>query len=88
MDLVTLTMQLLSGALAGYGAGHYLRAADLGPIGSAIVGAVGGGIGGHILLGLLGLGGTVQVISALLVGAISGGIVTFLVGLLKSKVSP
>lgn len=88
MNLITLTMQLLGGALAGYGAGHYLRAADLGPVGNASVGAVGGGIGGHILLALLGLSGTVQVISALLTGAVSGGIITFLVGLLKSKVSP
>jgi len=88
MDLVTLTMQLLGGALAGYGAGHYLRVADFGSVGNAIVGAVGGGIGGHFLLAALGLGGTVQVVSALLSGVISGGIVTFLVGLLKSKVSP
>jgi hypothetical protein len=88
MNLTALAMQLVGGALAGYAAGHYSKATDLRPIGNAIVGALGGGIGGQILFGMLGLGGTVQVISALVTGGISGGLVTLLVGLLKSKVFP
>ena len=88
MNLTALAIQLVGGALAGYAAGYISKATDLGPIGNAIVGALGGGIGGQILFGMLGLSGTVQVISALVTGGISGGLVTLLVGLVKSKVSP
>lgn len=87
MNLTALAIQLVGGALAGYAAGHVSKATDLGPIGNATVGALGGGIGGQILFGMLGLSGTVQIISALVTGAISGGLVTLLVGLVKSKVS-
>jgi hypothetical protein len=88
MNMTALVMQLVGGALAGYGAGYVSKATDLGPIGNATVGALGGGIGGQILFGMLGLSGSVQVISALVTGGISGGLVTLLAGFLKSKVSP
>jgi hypothetical protein len=88
MDLTALAFQLVGGAVAGYATGYFSKTTDLGPVGNATVGALGGGIGGQLLFGLLGLGGSVQVISALLTGAIGGGLVTLLVGLLKSKVSP
>jgi hypothetical protein len=87
MNLTALALQLVGGALTGYAAGHVSKATDLGPIGNATVGALGGGIGGQILFGMLGLSGTVQIISALVTGAISGGLLTLLVGLVKSKVS-
>jgi hypothetical protein len=88
MNLTALVLQLVSGALAGYATGYFSKIADLGPVGNATVGALGGGIGGQLLFAMLGLGGTVQVITALLTGAIGGGLVTLLIGLLKSKVSP
>jgi uncharacterized membrane protein YeaQ/YmgE (transglycosylase-associated protein family) len=85
MNLTTLAVQLIAGALAGYAAGNLSKGMSLGAIGNAIVGAAGGGAGGQVLLALLGLSGTVQVVSALLTGGISGGLATLLIGFLKSK---
>lgn len=85
MNLTALTVQLIAGALAGYAAGNLAKEMNLGAIGNTIVGAVGGGAGGQILFGLLGLSGTVQIVSALLTGGVSGGLTTLLIGFLKSK---
>ena len=59
---------------------------NLGAIGNAIVGALDGG-GRQIFLTLLGLSGTVQIVSALVAGGLSGGLATLLIGFLKSKIS-
>jgi hypothetical protein len=59
----------------------------LGTIGNATVGALGGGVGGQILFALLGLSGTLQIVSALVTGGLSGGLATLLIGFLKSKIS-
>ena len=83
--MTALAVQLIAGALTGYAAGNLSKGMSLGAIGNAIVGAAGGGAGGQILLGLLGLSGTVQVVSAALTGGISGGLTTLLIGYLKSK---
>ena len=59
---------------------------NLGTIGNAFVGALGGSVGSQVLFSLLGLGGTVQIVSALVTGAVSGGLATLLIGFLKSKI--
>jgi hypothetical protein len=87
MNLTALIVQLIGGALGGYGAGNISIEMSLGSIGNAIVGALGGALGGQVLFTLLGLSGTVQVVSALLTGAVSGGLATLLIGFLKSKLS-
>ena len=87
MNLTALIAQLIGGALGGYAAGNVSKEMNLGAIGNAIVGALGGGVGGQVFFTLLGLSGTVQVVSALLTGAISGGLATLLIGFLKSKTS-
>ena len=87
MNLTTLIVQLIGGALGGYAAGNVSKEMNLGAIGNAIVGALGGGVGGQIFLTLLGLSGTVQVFSALVTGGLSGGLATLLIGFLKSKIS-
>ena len=87
MNLTALIAQIIGGALGGYGAGNVSKEMNLGTIGNAIVGALGGGVGGQVLFTLLGLSGTVQVVSALLTGAVSGGLATLLIGFLKSKIS-
>jgi|EndMetStandDraft_5_1072996.scaffolds.fasta_scaffold455229_1 hypothetical protein len=86
MNMTALIFQLIGGALAGYAAGN-LTKDTLGPIGNAAVGALGGGVVGQILLALVGLSGTVQVVSALLTGGVGGGLATLLVGFLKSRTS-
>ena len=87
MNLTTVIVQLIGGALGGYAAGKVSKELTLGTIGNGIVGAFGGGVGGQILFALLGLSGTVQIVSALVTGALSGGLVTLLIGFLTSKMS-
>ncbi len=87
MNLTALLVQLLAGALGGYVAGNVSKEMSLGTIGNSFVGALGGGVGGQILFAILGLSGTVQIVSALVVGGVSGGLATLLIGFLKSKIS-
>ena len=87
MNLTALIVQLLAGALGGYVAGNVSKEMSLGSIGNSVVGALGGGVGGQILFAILGLSGTVQIVSALVVGGVSGGLATLLIGFLKSKIS-
>lgn len=88
MNTTTLIFQLIGGGIAGYAAGHFAKNINLGgPVANAAVGALGGGIVGQILFAMLGLSGTVQVASALITGAIGGGVGTLLVGFLKSRIS-
>jgi hypothetical protein len=55
-----LSAQLIGAALDGYAAGSVSKEMNVGTIGNAIVGALGGGVGGQISFTPLGLGGTVQ----------------------------
>jgi uncharacterized membrane protein YeaQ/YmgE (transglycosylase-associated protein family) len=87
MNLTALIVQLIGGALGGYAAGNVSKDVNLGTIGNTIVGALGGGVGGQVLFTLLGLSGTVQLVSALVTGAVSGGLATLLIGFLKSKMA-
>lgn len=93
MDISSLLIQLISGAIGGNAAGAYNKDAGLGPLGNTIAGALGGGIGGQILSTLLGLGGTAAasgldigtIVSAFATGGVSGGLTALVVGYLKTK---
>jgi uncharacterized membrane protein YeaQ/YmgE (transglycosylase-associated protein family) len=87
MNLTALLVQLIAGALGGYAAGNVSKEMNLGTIGNSVAGALGGGVGGQILFAILGLSGTVQIVSALITGGVSGGLATLLSGFLKSKIS-
>ena len=87
MNLTTLILQLIAGALGGYAAGSFSKDKSLGTIGNSVVGALGGGVGGQILIAMLGLSGTVQIVSALVTGGVSGGLAALLIGFLKSRIS-
>ena len=87
MNITALIFQLIGGGLSGYAAGYFLKEKSLGEIGNTFVGALGGGIGGQAVFAALGLSSTVQVVSALVIGGISGGLVTLLAGFLRSKMS-
>ena len=87
MNLTALIVQLIGGALGGYAAGNVSKGVNLGTIGNILVGALGGGVGGQVLFTLLGLSGTIQIVSALVTGAVSGGLATLLIGVLKSKIA-
>ena len=90
MEIISLIIQLLSGAAGGNLAGSMARNIDLGPVGNSIAGAIGGGLGGQILSGLLGLasarsGGLdiAGIIGQIIASGASGGILTAVVGMIR-----
>ena len=56
MDIVSLLIQLASGALGGNIAGSVLKNMSLGTLGNTLAGIIGGGLGGQILERAIGLG--------------------------------
>ncbi len=95
MDISSLIIQLVSGALGGNAAGSMNKVTDLGPVGNTITGALGGGLGGQLLHALLGVGGAAAtsgldigtIISAFATGGISGGLTALVIGYLKTKLA-
>jgi len=93
MDIVSLLVQLVSGAVGGNVAGGLLRKMSLGVLGNSLAGIVGGGIGGQILNSVLGVGGAAggsimdagigAIISQIAGGGVGGGVVMVIVGLLR-----
>ena len=51
--LVNLIIQVIAGILGGNGIGAALKDASLGPLGNSVAGAIGGGLGGQVLQGLI-----------------------------------
>ncbi|MFM8818989.1 MAG: hypothetical protein ACKOD3_00355 [Phenylobacterium sp.] len=84
-DFLALTVQVVGGVVGGCMVSHLLRASDMGPLGHALLGALGGAVGAGMVAsaspGLVSLPG----LSGLLVaGALAGGLSTFLGGLAVS----
>ena len=91
MDLVTLLVQLISGAIGGNVAAGILKKLSLGPVGNSIVGILGGGLGGVVLhaLGVGAAGGGVNagtVMGSMAAGGIGGGALLALIGAIKSAI--
>ncbi len=91
MDITGLIVQLVSGALGGNFAGALLRKFNLGTVANSIVGILGGGIGGQ-LLGALGLGAgggaadLTSILADVAAGAVGGGVLLGIVGLIRQLV--
>jgi len=93
MDISSLIIQLISGALGGNAAGSYAKDTGMSALGNTIAGAIGGGVGGQILQALLGFGGTAAasgldigtIVSAFATGGVSGGLTALVLGYLKTK---
>jgi len=87
-NVVAIIIQLLSGALGGYGAGSLMKKLSLGTVLDSIIGIVGGGLGGQ-LLGALGVatgsGGLDlgSIIGSILGGGVGGGVLLAIIGLIK-----
>ena len=82
MDLTSLLVQAVGGALGGAGGGKAVKPADLGPLGNILAGAVGGAGGalatggGGILGSLLGTAAGSGLDIGALAGQLAGGGVT------------
>jgi len=89
MDIVTLLVQLISGAVGGNIAGGLLKKFSLGTLGNSIVGILGGGLGGALLHALgvgAGSGGidVGSVIGSIAGGGMGGGVLLAIVGAIRS----
>lgn len=90
MDIISLIIQLICGAVGGNVAGALLKKFSLGALGNSLVGILGGGIGGQLLgsLGAMGGdGGAGAIISQVLAGGAGGGILMVIVGLIRQLLS-
>jgi uncharacterized membrane protein YeaQ/YmgE (transglycosylase-associated protein family) len=90
MDIVSLIIQLISGAVGGNIAGGLLKKLSLGTTGNSIVGIVGGGLGGQ-LLNMLGVGGGAagggldvgSIIASIAGGGVGGAVLMVIIGLIR-----
>lgn len=95
MDMLSLLIQLGSGAAGGNLAGTLMKNLSLGTLGNTLAGIVGGGLGGTILNSALGLGKATAatgldlgtIISQVAGGGIGGGVLMAVVGLLRQMFS-
>jgi hypothetical protein len=96
MNLTSLIIQLISGAVGGNVAGSVLSKFNLGPVGNSVAGILGGGLGGQLISMLTGgaaPGATAAGfdLSSILAnvggGGIGGAILMIVVGLIKVKMS-
>jgi hypothetical protein len=96
MNLVSLIIQIISGAVGGNVAGGLLKQYDLGVLGNSIAGILGGGIGGQLLAMLIGGGATGaggsmdigSIIAQVASGGIGGGVLMAIIGIIRQAVSP
>ncbi len=90
MDIVTLGVQLLSGAVGGNIGGAIFQKLSLGTLGNSIVGILGGGLGGYLLQTVLGVGGAAggldlqSIISQVASGGVGGTALMVVIGIIKS----
>lgn len=81
MDITSLLVQLISGAVGGNVAGVANKTKNLGPMLNTILGALGGLGGGQLAASTLGTGTATEVGASAIVGAL----VPLIVGMLKKK---
>jgi len=89
MDIVTLLVQLVSGAVGGNVAANIMKKLSLGSVGNSVVGILGGGLGG-VLLSSLGVGtapggiDAASVIGSIAAGGAGGGVLLAIVGAVRN----
>jgi hypothetical protein len=90
MDIMTLVIQLISGALGGNVAGGLLKNLSLGTLGNSLAGIVGGGLGGQILghvMNLPAVGGgaldPMAILTQVLSGGAGGGVLMAIIGMIR-----
>jgi hypothetical protein len=92
MDVIGIIIQLIAGAVGGYGTGRVAKSVSINPAVDAIVGLVGGFIGTWIATNIPGLAGLVTTaangggayVGQGVTGLVAGGILTAIVGAIKN----
>jgi len=94
MNIVSLLIELISGAVGGNIAGAAMKDKSLGTLGNSIAGIVGGGLGGTILQAILGSaaagGGGLDLQSILgniAGGGVGGAILMAVIGIIKDMMA-
>jgi uncharacterized membrane protein YeaQ/YmgE (transglycosylase-associated protein family) len=93
MDIATLLIQLISGAVGGNVAGGLLKNLSLGTVGNSIAGIVGGGVAGQILEQVFHTavaGGSfdpVAILTQIVGGGVGGGILMAIVGAVRNAMA-
>jgi hypothetical protein len=94
MDITSLIIEAVSGAVGGNVAGAAMKEKSLGPVGNSIAGIVGGGIGGTILqmvMGSAATGGGGMDLQSILAnvggGGVGGAILMAVIGIIKNQMS-
>jgi uncharacterized membrane protein YeaQ/YmgE (transglycosylase-associated protein family) len=93
MDIVSLIVQLVAGALGGNAAGALFKKISLGPLLNSILGIVGGGLGGQLLSAVLGGGAAAggldlgSIVSSIAGGGVGGGVLMAIIGLIRQALA-
>lgn len=96
MDIQSLIIQLVIGAIGGNGAGAVLKDQSLGTVGNTIAGIVGGGLGGQILARLMNsgavdaAGAAMQsggMVANIAGGGIGGAVLMIIAGVIKNMMN-
>ena len=93
MDLVSLLISVISGAVGGNIAGAAMQDKSLGTLGNSIAGVVGGGLGAALLraVGMLGQSGggldLGSIIGSVASGGVGGAILLVIVSLIKTAMA-
>jgi uncharacterized membrane protein YeaQ/YmgE (transglycosylase-associated protein family) len=95
MNIISLLIQAVSGAVGGNVAGAAMKENSLGAVGNSIAGILGGGLGGTILQMVMGTGATpganpmdiTSLLSNIGGGGVGGAILMIVVGLIKKQMA-
>jgi uncharacterized membrane protein YeaQ/YmgE (transglycosylase-associated protein family) len=95
MNIISLIIEAISGAVGGNVAGAAMKENSLGTVGNSIAGIVGGGAGGMILQAIMGGsaaagGGSLDlttILSNVAGGGVGGAILMAIVGIIKNKMA-
>ena len=94
MNIISLIIEAISGAVGGNVAGAAMKENSLGTMGNSIAGIVGGGLGGTLLQTVMGTaaagGGSLDlttILSNVAGGGVGGAILMAVVGIIKNKMA-
>jgi uncharacterized membrane protein YeaQ/YmgE (transglycosylase-associated protein family) len=77
-NIISLIIEVISGAVGGNVAGAAMKENSLGTVGNSIAGIVGGGLGGTLLQAVMGTAAA---------GGVGGAILMAVVGIIKNKMA-
>jgi uncharacterized membrane protein YeaQ/YmgE (transglycosylase-associated protein family) len=88
MNITSLIIQMIAGAIGGNVAGSAVRTWSLGVLGNSLTGMVGGGIGGQIVamaLGARGIADPSSILANIAGGGVGGVVLMMLAGFAQSR---